>query len=84
VLVRFAPPGSGADDAAIDEFTRRVIAAIQADGTCWAGGTTWHGMAAMRISVSNWSTTEADADMSVAAIRRCAAEVGSGLAPAKS
>jgi glutamate/tyrosine decarboxylase-like PLP-dependent enzyme len=83
VLVRFAPPGSGADDAAIDEFTRRVIAAIQADGTCWAGGTTWHGMAAMRISVSNWSTTEADADMSVAAIRRCAAEVGSGLAPAK-
>jgi hypothetical protein len=25
----------------------------------------------MRISVSNWSTTEADADVSMAAIRRC-------------
>ena len=55
----------------MDAFTRAVIAAVQADGTCWLGGTTWHGMAAMRISVSNWSTTEADADLSVAAILRC-------------
>jgi len=79
VLVRFAPPVSNGaappDDAAIDDFTRRVITAVQADGTCWLGGTTWHGMAAMRISVSNWSTTEADADVSVAAIRRCAEAV---------
>jgi glutamate/tyrosine decarboxylase-like PLP-dependent enzyme len=75
VLVGFAPPAAGASEADIDDFTRRVIAAIQADGTCWLGGTTWHGMAAMRISVSNWSTTEADADLSVAAIRRCAAAV---------
>jgi glutamate/tyrosine decarboxylase-like PLP-dependent enzyme len=74
VLVRFAPPGvtaAAAPDADVDAFTREVIAAVQADGTCWLGGTTWHGMAAMRISVSNWSTTEADADVSVAAIRRC-------------
>jgi glutamate/tyrosine decarboxylase-like PLP-dependent enzyme len=79
VLVRFAPPatnGSGEPDAAAtDTFTRDVIAAVQADGTCWLGGTTWHGMAAMRISVSNWSTTEADADRSVAAILRCRDEV---------
>jgi glutamate/tyrosine decarboxylase-like PLP-dependent enzyme len=68
VLVRFDPPGGGDTDA----FTRAVIAAVQADGTCWLGGTTWQGMAAMRISVSNWSTTEADADMSVEAILRCA------------
>jgi glutamate/tyrosine decarboxylase-like PLP-dependent enzyme len=74
VLVRFAPPGSR-DDAAADDFTRRVIAAVQADGTCWLGGTTWHGMAAMRISVSNWSTTDADADLSVEAILRCAGTV---------
>jgi len=74
VLVRFAPPGSR-DDSAADDFTRRIIAAVQRDGTCWAGGTTWHGMAAMRISVSNWSTTEADADLSVEAILRCAREV---------
>ncbi len=89
VLVRFAPPSvAGAappDDAAIDAFTRAVIAAVQADGTCWLGGTTWHGMAAMRISVSNWSTTEADADLSVAAIRRCAAAItASGAVPAPS
>jgi glutamate/tyrosine decarboxylase-like PLP-dependent enzyme len=89
VLVRFSPPGSrGGDEAATDDFTRRVIAAIQADGTCWLGGTTWHGMAAMRISVSNWSTTEADADVSVEAILRCAQAVAAedlgaaNLAPA--
>jgi glutamate/tyrosine decarboxylase-like PLP-dependent enzyme len=81
VLVRFAPPHApDADAAAIDGFTRDVIAAVQADGTCWLGGTTWHGMAAMRISVSNWSTTEADADLSVAAIRRCAQAVADGRA----
>ena len=74
VLVRFAPPGSRNDSGA-DDFTRRVIAAVQRDGTCWAGGTTWHGMAAMRISVSNWSTTDADADVSVEAIMRCAKAV---------
>ena len=80
VLVRFALPaasdGAASDEAAADTFTREVIAGVQADGTCWLGGTTWHGLAAMRISVSNWSTTEADADLSVAAIRRCAAAVG--------
>jgi len=87
VLVRFAPPAVGGngiseDAAATDAFTREVIAAVQADGTCWLGGTTWQGMAAMRISVSNWSTTEADADLSVAAIRRCAAAVAASHAPA--
>ena len=79
VLVRFSPPAGG-DAAATDDFTRRVIAAVQADGTCWLGGTTWHGMAAMRISVSNWSTTEADADVSVEAILRCAREAAANLA----
>jgi hypothetical protein len=79
VLVRFAPPDRpDADAATIDAFTRDVIAAVQADGTCWLGGTTWHGLAAMPISDSNWSTTEADADVSVEAIRRCAAAVTSG------
>ena len=78
VLVRFSPPGGG-DAGATDELTRRVVAAVQADGTCWLGGTTWQGMAAMRISVSNWSTTEADADLSVAAILRSAKAVGSEM-----
>jgi glutamate/tyrosine decarboxylase-like PLP-dependent enzyme len=61
VLVRFG------DD---DEVTRRVIAGVQEDGTCWLGGTTWQGVAAMRISVSNWSTSEEDAVRSAEAIVR--------------
>jgi glutamate/tyrosine decarboxylase-like PLP-dependent enzyme len=62
VLVRFG------DDARTDA----TIAAVQRDGTCWVGGTTWNGVRAMRISVSGWATTEEDADRSVDAILRCA------------
>jgi glutamate/tyrosine decarboxylase-like PLP-dependent enzyme len=51
-----------------DERTDRVIEAVQASGECWMGGTTWHGMRLMRISLSSWRTTEADVDRSVAAI----------------
>jgi hypothetical protein len=43
---------------------------VQADGTCWAGGTSWQGKSAMRISFSNWSTTEEDVDRSAEAILR--------------
>ncbi|HEY0782446.1 MAG TPA: aminotransferase class V-fold PLP-dependent enzyme [Thermoanaerobaculia bacterium] len=67
VLVRFQPEGGG---GAADELTRDVVSRVQADGTCWLGGTVWQGMAAMRISVSNWSTTEADVDASADAILR--------------
>jgi hypothetical protein len=63
VLVRFGD----------DDRTAKVIAGVQADGTCWMGGTTWHGRRYMRISVSNWTTTEADIDRSIAALRRLAA-----------
>lgn len=54
------------------EKTRRVIAEIQREGTCWCGGTEWHGHSAMRISVSNWATTDEDVDRSLAAILRIA------------
>jgi glutamate/tyrosine decarboxylase-like PLP-dependent enzyme len=70
VLVRFRHAHGGDPDA----HTRDVVARIQRDGTAWLGATTWHGMAAMRISVSNWSTTEADADRAVDAILACAAD----------
>ena len=56
------------------EETRRVIAAIQSDGTCWCGGTVWHGHAAMRISVSSWATTDEDVERSAAAIIRIASD----------
>jgi len=52
--------------------TNRVIAAVQADGTCWCGITVWQGRTAMRISVSSWATTDSDVDRSVTAIIRCA------------
>jgi glutamate/tyrosine decarboxylase-like PLP-dependent enzyme len=57
-----------------DEQTDRVVAAVQQSGECWMGGTTWHGRRYMRISVSNWSTTEADVDRSVTAIERALAD----------
>jgi len=59
-----------------DEATRAVITAIQQDGTCWCGGTVWHGRAAMRISVSSWATTDADVELSIAAMLRTAGEHG--------
>jgi glutamate/tyrosine decarboxylase-like PLP-dependent enzyme len=55
-----------------DATTRRVIEAIQSDGTCWCGGTVWQGRAAMRISVSSWATTEDDVERSLNAIIRIA------------
>ena len=70
VLVRFLDP-AGDHDA----HTRAVIDAVQRDGTCWLSGTTWQGVAAMRISVSSWATSNDDVERSLAAIERAAAEV---------
>jgi hypothetical protein len=63
VLVRFRDS---------DAFTAEVIRKVQEDGTCWLSATTWHGMHAMRISISNWSTSEEDIDISAAAILKIA------------
>jgi glutamate/tyrosine decarboxylase-like PLP-dependent enzyme len=71
VLVRFEPRGKDPD-----LFTRSVIARVQQEGTCWLGGTRWRGMGAMRISVTNWSTTESDIDLSAAAILDAARALG--------
>lgn len=54
------------------DTTRRVISAIQSDGTCWCGGTKWKGRAAMRISVSSWATTDDDVELSIEAMLRAA------------
>ena len=59
VLVRFA----GGDEA-----NRAAVAAVQKEGTCWLGGTQWQGRSVMRVSFSNWSTSDADVDQSAAAI----------------
>ncbi|MGD9905787.1 MAG: aspartate aminotransferase family protein, partial [Vicinamibacterales bacterium] len=58
-----------------DATTARVIAAVQEAGVCWCGGTRWHGREAMRISVSSYATTDADAALSLASILDCATAV---------
>jgi glutamate/tyrosine decarboxylase-like PLP-dependent enzyme len=62
VLVRFGD----------DETTRRIVTAVQEEGTCWCGGTVWKGRAAMRVSVSSWATREEDVERSLEAILRIA------------
>jgi len=51
-----------------DEDARAIVAAVQRDGTCWLGGASWNGREVMRVSFSNWATTEEDVDRSAAAI----------------
>ena len=58
------------------ETTARVISGIQTDGTCWCGGTVWHGRTAMRISVSSWATTDDDVEQSLEAMLRVAKQLG--------
>jgi glutamate/tyrosine decarboxylase-like PLP-dependent enzyme len=56
--------------------TDAVVAAVQREGTCWCGPTTWQGQRGMRVSVSNWATTEADVDRSVAAVLEAMRQAG--------
>ncbi|MBQ0968645.1 pyridoxal phosphate-dependent decarboxylase family protein [Streptomyces tendae] len=73
VLVRFG------DD---DTLTRKVITQLQTGGVCWFGATTWHGVLAMRISVTSWRTTESDVDRTVEEIGKTLARVrGTASAP---
>ena len=53
--------------------TPAVIARVQQEGVCWVGGTTWEKEPAMRIAISNWSTTAEDIERSAASIRDAAA-----------
>jgi glutamate/tyrosine decarboxylase-like PLP-dependent enzyme len=59
-----------------EERTRRIVAAIQCEGTCWCGPSVWQGQPAMRISISSWATTGADVERSLAAMIRTAREQG--------
>ena len=63
VLFRFAD----------DRTTQSVLESVQRSGEAWMGGTTWNGRAAIRLSVSNWRTTEDDIDRTVAAFAKALA-----------
>lgn len=64
VVVSFGAGDAGARKAA----TEAVIAQVQADGTCFVGGASWHGDWIMRVSVSSGQTTTADVERSADAI----------------
>jgi hypothetical protein len=63
VLVRAGSP----------EATTALVAAVQADGRVWCGGTQWQGAPAMRVSVSSWKSSPADAEAVATAILESAA-----------
>jgi glutamate/tyrosine decarboxylase-like PLP-dependent enzyme len=70
VLVRVGDP----------ELTDRLERALQEDGTCWMGATTWRGKRLLRIAVSNWTTSDNDVDQVVEAIARLRAELAGSSA----
>jgi len=55
-----------------DERTQAMLAAVQQSGVAWMSGSTWAGRQAIRLSVSNWQTTEEDIDRTVAAFAAAA------------
>ncbi len=69
-LVRFVDMRPDATDEDHDRRTEEVIAAICRTGEAFFGPTTWRGRRAMRISVCNWRTTEADVERTIAAVRK--------------
>jgi glutamate/tyrosine decarboxylase-like PLP-dependent enzyme len=56
-----------------DERTVEVSRRLMADGTAWMTGSRWHDKAVLRVSVSNWSTTDQDVTRSLAALTKAAA-----------
>jgi glutamate/tyrosine decarboxylase-like PLP-dependent enzyme len=61
-----------------DEVTREVAGRLLRDGTAWMTPSVWAGRAVLRISVSNWRTTDEDVDRTVAAVRRVLTELRAG------
>lgn len=62
-----------------NERTEEVVRRLLADGTVWMTGSTWHEQSVLRISVSNWSTTDTDVERSLEAVRRVVADLPDGL-----
>jgi glutamate/tyrosine decarboxylase-like PLP-dependent enzyme len=59
-----------------DATTDAVLAAVQAGGEAWTSGTTRDGRRAIRLSVSNWRTSEEDVERTVAAFAAARAPGG--------
>lgn len=55
-----------------DDRTREVVRRMLADGTAWTSGSRWQDRAVLRVALCNWSTTDADVETTLAALRRAA------------
>src|SRR5262245_19819753 len=64
VLFRFAS----------DEETDDVLRRVQEAGDVWMSGTTWDARRAIRVSVSNWQTTETEIDLALQSFRAAVQE----------
>jgi len=69
-LLGFPDPRPEATDEDHDRHTDAVIAAILKTGEAFFGGTTWRGRRAMRVSLCNWQTSEADVARVIAAVKQ--------------
>jgi glutamate/tyrosine decarboxylase-like PLP-dependent enzyme len=63
-----------------DERTDEIMRRVQESGEAWLSGTVWEGRRAIRISVSNWQTSDDDVARTLAAFE---AAVYAGQAPAR-
>jgi glutamate/tyrosine decarboxylase-like PLP-dependent enzyme len=59
-----------------DETTRIVLREVQESGEAWMSGTSWDGRDAIRVSVSNWRTSDDDVRRAVAAFARALERAG--------
>jgi glutamate/tyrosine decarboxylase-like PLP-dependent enzyme len=63
-----------------DERTDEVLRRVQEAGDVWMSGTVWEGRKAIRLSVTNWQTSEADVERTLAAFEQA---TYAGQAPAR-
>jgi glutamate/tyrosine decarboxylase-like PLP-dependent enzyme len=68
-LVRFLDPEYPADEGANDRHTESIVERLLASGEAFFMAATWRGKRAMRVSVLNWQTNDADVATAVNAIR---------------
>ncbi len=69
-MVSFFDPRPEATEADHDRLTDAVIVGVRATGEAFFTPTTWHGVRAMRVSVSNWQTSMEDVGPVVACVAR--------------
>ena len=64
-----------------DERTEEVVRLLLEDGKAWMTGSTWRGRRVLRISVSNWSTTDSDVERSLDAVRQAVTDLRPLVSP---